>query len=281
MGGAPDSSPGNERNQRVGSQAVALGPAVRHSIFQAFPNDPSRNAGLDPDHSVPQATPAESCLKVGSTTTPRGCLKSITATLNRMARDGDVEGFRAYVRSDAFLAAFSGLDPERRSSVMRSYAMAETLCEANARQPLRKPKSIDAKRAEKVAWGDPTMRAKLANAYARAKGDDEKAARILGVTLGSARLARRRYLGRAAHSREASGEPHERPFPPGALPPAPDCNVASVTPCGGHSWPSDNRPHFSLDFEPRDCLHRMLPFGGMARVANRITDSCVSQPCYS
>jgi hypothetical protein len=33
------------------------------------------------------------------------------------------------------------------------------------------------------------MRAKLANAYARAGGDDEKAARILGMTLGSARLA--------------------------------------------------------------------------------------------
>jgi hypothetical protein len=34
----------------------------------------------------------------------------------------------------------------------------------------------------------------LADAYARSGGDDEKAARILGVTLGSARLAKRRYL---------------------------------------------------------------------------------------
>ena len=61
-------------------------------------------------------------------------------------------------------------------------------------QRLVKPKPIDAKRTQKVSWGDPVMRAKLANAYARAGGDDEKAARILGVTLGSARLAKRRHL---------------------------------------------------------------------------------------
>jgi hypothetical protein len=38
------------------------------------------------------------------------------------------------------------------------------------------------------------MLATSANAYARAAGDDEKAARILGVTVGSARLAKRRHL---------------------------------------------------------------------------------------
>jgi hypothetical protein len=42
------------------------------------------------------------------------------------------------------------------------------------------------------------MRAKLANAYVRARGDDEKAARILGVTIGSAPLAKKRYLGAPA-----------------------------------------------------------------------------------
>jgi hypothetical protein len=131
-------------------------------------------------------------------TTPRGCLKSITTALKRLARNGDVEKFRAYVRGDAFLEAFNGLDPERRRSAMQSYASAEALCEANAPRRLIKPKRIDAKRSQKVYWGDPTMRAKLANAYARAEGDDEKAARILGVTLGSARLAKRRHLDAAA-----------------------------------------------------------------------------------
>ena len=38
------------------------------------------------------------------------------------------------------------------------------------------------------------MLAKLANAYLLVGGDDEKAARSLGVTVGSARLAKRRHL---------------------------------------------------------------------------------------
>ena len=138
--------------------------------------------------------------------TPRGCLKSITTALKRLARNGDVEAFRAYLCSDAFLAAFSGLDPQRRRSAMRSYAKAEALCEANAPYRLVRAKRIDAKRAQKASWGNPVMRAKLANAYVRAGGDDEKAARILGVTVGSARLAKRRHLGAAAtdHREKAS-----------------------------------------------------------------------------
>ena len=34
----------------------------------------------------------------------------------------------------------------------------------------------------------------MPNAYVQAGGDDEKAARILGVTVGSARLTKRRHL---------------------------------------------------------------------------------------
>ena len=139
-------------------------------------------------------------------TKPRGCLKSISTALRRLARNGDIQGFRAYVRSDAFLATFNGLDPERRQSAMRSYAEAERLCEVKARRPLVKPRPIDAKRTQKVNWAYPLLRAKLANAYTRAGGDDEKAARILGVTLGSARLAKRRHLGALAtgHRQTAS-----------------------------------------------------------------------------
>jgi len=77
---------------------------------------------------------------------------------------------------------------------MRAFAEAEALCEAKAYQPLAVPKRIDAKRVEKVNWSDPIMVAKLADAYAQGRGDDEKAARIFGVTLGSARLAKRRHL---------------------------------------------------------------------------------------
>src|ERR1700680_808002 len=97
--------------------------------------------------------------------TPRGCLRVITSALKRLGRTGDIEKLRAYLRSDAFLAAFSGLDPERRQSAMLSYARAQALCEAKAPHPLIKPKRIDAKRSQKVDWGDPATRAELANAY--------------------------------------------------------------------------------------------------------------------
>ena len=139
-------------------------------------------------------------------TTPRGCLKSITTAFKRLGRNGDVEGLRAYLRSDAFLTALSGLDPGRRQSALRSYATAEALCEAKAPYRLVKPKPIHAKRAQKTSWSDPVMLAKLANAFVRAGGDNEKAARILGVTVGSARLAKRRHLDAPAtdHRQKAS-----------------------------------------------------------------------------
>ena len=133
--------------------------------------------------------------------TPRGCLKSITTAFKRLARNGDVEGLRVYLRGDAFSHAFHGLDPERRESVMRAHATAKAMCEARAPHRLVKAKPIHAKRAQKASWSDPVMLAKLANTYVRAGGDDEKAARILGVTVGSARLAKRRHLDAPATDR--------------------------------------------------------------------------------
>ena len=127
-------------------------------------------------------------------TTPRGCLRTLTQTLMRLARRGDVEALREYLSSHMFMAAFSGLDPNRRQSAMRCYGRAEALCEARARHPLVQPRPIDAKRTQKVNWSDPATRDKLAAAYASAGGDDERAARILRVSLGSARLAKKRHL---------------------------------------------------------------------------------------
>ena len=125
-------------------------------------------------------------------------MRVLTAAFMRLARNGNVEGLREFVRSDPFLLAFNGLDPNRRQTAMRSYAKAETLCEAKARHRLAQPSTIDAKRAHKADWSDPAMRVKLANAYARAGADDEQAARLLGVSRGSARLAKKRHLHAAA-----------------------------------------------------------------------------------
>ena len=109
-----------------------------------------------------------------------------------------MEGFRTYLCSETFLKGFNGLAPEHRQSVMRAHAKAEALCETKARHPLVHPRRIDVRRAEKVNWSDPAMRTKLADAYSRAGGDDEKPARILRVSLGFARLAKRRHLDSAA-----------------------------------------------------------------------------------
>jgi hypothetical protein len=131
-------------------------------------------------------------------TTPRGSLSSISRNLRRLARYGDVAGIRAYIRGDAFLAAFTGLDPERRHSAMLVYARAVAECEARARLPLAAPVALNARTFGKLNnWRDPAMLAKLATAYAQTK-DHEGAARLLGVTVGAARLAKRRYLDRLA-----------------------------------------------------------------------------------
>lgn len=53
-------------------------------------------------------------------------------------------------------------------------------------------------------WRDPAMQARLADAYSRAR-DHEEAARLLGVTVGAVRLAKRRYLDRAAADTRPTG----------------------------------------------------------------------------
>jgi hypothetical protein len=69
-------------------------------------------------------------------------------------------------------------------------------CEARAKLPLAAPVALNARKGGKLAnWRNPTMLAKLADAYAQAK-DHEGAARLLGVTIGAARLDKRRYLDR-------------------------------------------------------------------------------------
>ena len=69
-----------------------------------------------------------------------------------------------------------------RKVAMRAYARAETLCEEKDASPFDHAEA-HRRQASAEVWGDPVMRTKLA------KGDEEKAARILGVSLGSARLA--------------------------------------------------------------------------------------------
>jgi hypothetical protein len=66
----------------------------------------------------------------------------------RLARNGDVEGFSAYVRSDVFLAAFNGLKPGRRQS---DPLPRESLrpCASLRRAIPSQPGPLDAKRSQK------------------------------------------------------------------------------------------------------------------------------------
>jgi hypothetical protein len=130
----------------------------------------------------------------------------LAAPLARFARCRDVAGIRSYVRSGAFLAGFNRLDPEHRHTAMMACIEAHALCEAKAQLPLAVPIPLNARTSAKLAkWRhDPVMLAKLADAYARAR-DHEEAARLLGVTVGAARLAKRRYLDRAATNTRLKG----------------------------------------------------------------------------
>jgi hypothetical protein len=133
-----------------------------------------------------------------SMSTPRGDLASISRNLRRLARLGDVAGMRTYICGDVFIAAFKGLDPGRRQTAMLLFAEVHATCEAKAKRPLAPPIALNGRLSAKLAnWRDPIKRAKLAAAYARGEGH-EGAARLLGVTIGAARLAKRRYLDRAA-----------------------------------------------------------------------------------
>ena len=83
---------------------------------------------------------------------------------------------------------------------------AHALYEAKSKLPLAAPIALNARTSAKLTnWRhDPVMLAKLADAYARAR-DHEEAARLLGVTVGAARLAKRRYLNSAASGTDPNG----------------------------------------------------------------------------
>lgn len=121
--------------------------------------------------------------------TPQGYLNRTTRILKRYAKAGDVDAFRAYIRSDEFAGAIVEVGPILRQTLLRVYSEYAARCEGNTAYPLQKPQ-----RSNKSRWGTDAGRAELAKAYAAAGTDHEKAGRILGCTAGAARLAMKRYL---------------------------------------------------------------------------------------
>ena len=121
--------------------------------------------------------------------TPAGYLNRTTRILNRHAKAGDVDAFRAYVCSEDFANAIVRIGPALRQTLLNRYAVYAARCEANTRYRLPEPKRRPTSR-----WLTDEAREQLARAYAIAGDDHEKAGRILGCTAGAARLARKRYL---------------------------------------------------------------------------------------
>jgi hypothetical protein len=116
-----------------------------------------------------------------------------------------------YVRGEAFHCCLQGLDPERRQTAMLPFAEAHATPEAKAILPLAAPIALNARVSSKLAnWRDPATLAKLADAYERAR-DHEAAARLHGVTMGAARLAKRRYLDRAVANEPWKAPAESRP----------------------------------------------------------------------
>lgn len=121
--------------------------------------------------------------------TPAGYLNRTTRVLKRHADAGNVDAFRAFIRSDEFANAMIGVGTGLRQSLLKAYTQYATICEYRTRHQLPKPK-----RRATSRWLTDAARAKLARAYAVAGDDHEKAGRLLGCTAGAARLARKRYL---------------------------------------------------------------------------------------
>lgn len=125
--------------------------------------------------------------------TPKGYQLSAIRALQRHAKAGDVDGFQAYIRGPLFLEALTKCGADNLPGLLHAHALAALLCEQRTRLPKAPPTRRWGGGSGSI-WTQPTELAKLARAYAIAGNDHEKAGRLLGVTAGAARLARKRHL---------------------------------------------------------------------------------------
>ena len=86
----------------------------------------------------------------------------------------------------------------RREAEMTSVGAMSRICDYAKAENSVRSKAPDAKCSQKADWGDPVMRA-------IGRATTKKAAPVLGVTVGSARLAERRHLGAAATKTSREG----------------------------------------------------------------------------
>jgi hypothetical protein len=124
-------------------------------------------------------------MKPTGKTTPRSVFNSLSMRLTKLTDEGDPIALHAYVNSSAFREGLRMIAPEHLAPVLKLYAQARAKCDAKL--PLIK--RGDGSRRK---W-TPERIAKFRRALAQT-GSLEGAARICGLTVKAARLARKRYL---------------------------------------------------------------------------------------
>lgn len=130
--------------------------------------------------------------------TPRGHFISLNKAIVKLARHGDLPTFHAFM-INRFRVELPLVDKERVLPAIEAAARAKKAIERRTKLPA-KPKSIPrhGKKARGINWvGSPALRATLANLYARygeGPSAHKKVAADMRITVGQARLAKRRYV---------------------------------------------------------------------------------------
>jgi hypothetical protein len=134
--------------------------------------------------------------------TPLGHFTSLNKAIVKLARDGDLAAFQSFMIG-RFRDELPKVDPSRVLPTLEAVNRAKAAIERRTRLPA-KPKRIPrkGKKAPGIDWtGNPALRARLASLYAKfgdGPGAHKAVAAEMGISVGQARLAKRRHLDAAA-----------------------------------------------------------------------------------
>lgn len=124
---------------------------------------------------------------------PVVALQQFARKVNDHAKQGSAV-YQQFLVSPLFEKYWKPIAAQDKRKAILIMAEAEALVlKRDGLPPPAKPQRRSVSR-----WHDPLERARLAQAYAKAQGDDHKAALLMGMTVGAVKLAKQRYLGAGA-----------------------------------------------------------------------------------
>ena len=130
--------------------------------------------------------------------TPLGHFTSLNKAIVKLARDGDLAAFRAFMIG-RFRDELPKVDPARVLPALEAVNRAKRAIERRSRLPA-KPRRIPTKgkKPPGIDWvGNPALRARLASLYAKygeGPAAHKAVAGAMRITVGQARLAKKRHL---------------------------------------------------------------------------------------